>query len=95
MANLTVRNIPEALLEKLRLLSEIERRSLNSELLVVIEAGLNHLEKRPVSPSFHISAETQVSLWGEISGKWKDQRSKEEQIRETYEARTLGRDFSL
>ncbi len=40
MANLTVRNIPDELLNKIRLLSIIEKRSVNSEILMVLEKGL-------------------------------------------------------
>ncbi len=40
MPNITVRNIPEDLLDKLRTLSEIERRSLNSEILIALERGV-------------------------------------------------------
>ena len=41
MANFTVRNIPDELLNKIRLLSIIEKRSLNSEILMVLEKGVS------------------------------------------------------
>ena len=40
MANLTLRNIPEHLLERIRSLSIAERRSLNNEILVLLERAL-------------------------------------------------------
>ena len=40
MPNITVRNIPEELLNKLRMLSTMERRSLNNEILIILEKGL-------------------------------------------------------
>lgn len=41
MANITVRNIPDELLNKLRTLSILGKRSLNSEILMVLEKGLS------------------------------------------------------
>ena len=38
--NLTVRNIPDELLDRLRTLTVIEKRSLNTEILFVLEKGL-------------------------------------------------------
>lgn len=40
MPNLTIRNIPVDVMNKLKTLSEIERRSINSEILFIIEKGL-------------------------------------------------------
>jgi hypothetical protein len=95
MANITVRNIPDSVFEKLKLLSEIERRSLNNELLIAIESGVRDLEHKLSRYDVRVSSETQVSLWTELSGKWKDSKSKDKQIKEIYDARTLGRDVTL
>jgi len=38
--NLTIRNIPDEVVNEVRTLSRIERRSLNSQMLVVLENGL-------------------------------------------------------
>lgn len=40
MATLTVRNIPEQTMEQLRGVSRAERRSVNSEVLVLIDEGV-------------------------------------------------------
>ena len=95
MANITVRNIPESVFGKLKLLSEIDRRSLNNELLIAIENGIKELERRLSVVENRISPEIQVVLWNEISGKWKDRRSKERQIKDIYETRSMGREVSL
>lgn len=95
MANITVRNIPDSVFEKLKLLSEIERRSLNNELLIAIESGVRDLEHKLSRYDVRVSSETQVSLWTELSGKWNDSKSKDKQIKEIYDARTLGRDVTL
>ncbi len=38
--NLTIRNIPDEIIEKIRTLSQIEKRSLNNEILRIIENGV-------------------------------------------------------
>jgi plasmid stability protein len=95
MANITVRNIPNSVFEKLKLLSEIERRSLNNELLIAIESGVKELEHKLSRYDIRVSSETQTALWEGLAGKWKDSKSKEKQIKEIYDARTMGRDVAL
>jgi plasmid stability protein len=95
MANITVRNIPDSIFEKLRLLSEIDRRSLNNELLVAIESGVAVLERKQAGSPAQVHPEAQVTLWKGLCGKWKDVKTKEEQIEELLEDRTLGREVSM
>jgi len=95
MSNITVRNIPDSVFEKIKLLSEIDRRSLNNQLLIVIEKGAQVMEKQFPQTRHKMSTETQVSLWLELCGQWKDKKSKEKTIKEIIDARTLGREFSL
>ena len=95
MTNITIRNIPDSIFEKLKILSEIDRRSLNNELLIAIENGVKELEHNLSRMDVRISSETQSALWGVLSGKWKDQKSKEKQIKEMFEARSMGREVSL
>jgi hypothetical protein len=95
MANITIRSIPESVFAKLKLLSEIDRRSLNNELLIAIECGLAEMERNAARSGNRLSSETQIALWGDLAGKWKDQKPKAKQIKEIYAARTMGRDVSL
>jgi plasmid stability protein len=93
MASFTLRNIPENLLEGLRILSERERRSLNNELLMVLEEGLNaKAERSGVEPP---SPELQAELWMDLCGKWEDDRSAEEIIEGIRSARSMGREVDL
>ena len=95
MANITIRNIPESVFEKIKFLSEVERRSLNNEMLVVIEMGIMELEKAHRKFRHVIGAETQAALWNELGGQWKDSKSKRQAIREIYDTRSMGREFPL
>lgn len=93
MINVTVRNIPDGIMRKLKALSVIERRSLNSEILVVIEKGLSSaIGERETR---HLSGEMQVELWKKVCGSWEDDRSTREIIDDIYANRTLGRDIKL
>lgn len=91
MPSITVRDLPEELLARIRLLSARERRSMNSEILVLIERGLDrHLDDKGL-PS-EISATTQVGIWELLAGQWRDRRSTPEIVRDIYESRTVGRE---
>lgn len=41
MKSITVRNIPDEILDAVRILSAKERRSLNNEILILLEKGLD------------------------------------------------------
>ena len=96
MPNLTIRDIPNDVLNKLRFISKTERRSINSEILIIIENGLkNYICENVVQNSTVISKETQLELWSDILGKWEDNRRTEEIINDIYDNRTKGRDVEL
>ncbi|HML95773.1 MAG TPA: hypothetical protein PKC29_10125 [Thermodesulfobacteriota bacterium] len=95
MANITIRNISQSVFDKLKLISRREKRSLNNEILRVIELGLSKIETDTGTVSSPISKETQLALWRDLSGKWSDRRSAKTIIKEIYEARTPGREVEL
>ena len=72
MANITVRNIPDELLNKIRILSVLGKRSLNSEILMVLEKGLSKESNSANYLKDHISKDTQIKLWQNLCGRWKD-----------------------
>ncbi len=92
MTNLTVRNIPDDVLEKIRTLSEVERRSLNNEILVILEKGLQLHEK---TKPRQISKEMQLSILSDICGSWEDNRSTKKIIDDIYKSRSKGRKINL
>ncbi|MBN2049194.1 MAG: hypothetical protein JW760_02015 [Spirochaetales bacterium] len=94
MASITIRNISELMLEKIRILSRSGRRSMNNELLCLIEKGLR-AEEEQFAGAYTVSREAQVSIWESISGAWEDNRSTEEIIHDIYSHRTPGRQVDL
>ena len=91
MKSITVRNIPDEIIEAVRLLSIKERRSLNNELIVIMENGLNNIR----SSSAALKTDLREDPWKKFSGKWKDKRSTKEIIDDVYSSRTIGRDIKL
>ncbi len=95
MPNITVRNIPDELLDKLRTLSVLEKRSLNSEILMILEKGLAKESKFVTNLKNYISNDTQTILWKNLCGKWKDSRSTAEIINDIIDSRSKGRSVDL
>jgi hypothetical protein len=95
VANITIRNIPDDLFEKIRRLSSVEKRSINSELLLIIERGTSVEMAEIMAKANHIPKSIQINLWRSLSKGWKDSRSTEKIIDEIYSARTTGREFEL
>ena len=93
MINLTVRNIPDEIIKKIKTLSQIDKRSLNNEILIILEKGLcNEIKNRN---KIKISKETQINMWEKLSGLWEDKRSTKEIVEDIYSNRSPGREVNL
>jgi len=95
MANLTVRNIPDESLNKIRLLSILEKRSLNSQLLMVLEKGLSNDSDSVNYVKNQLSNDTQIKLWQNLCGRWEDSRNTAEIISDIIDSRSQGRSVDL
>jgi plasmid stability protein len=95
MATLTIRNIPDDLLNKIRILSIIEKRSLNNEILMVLEKGLSKESDSVNYVKNQLSNDTQIKLWQNLCGKWKDSKSTAEIISDIIDSRSQGRKVDL
>ena len=95
MTTKTLRNIPEDVVRKVRILSERQRRSENQQMLVLLEEALELEAEKAGRHSAPISVETQVKLWQELAGRWKDDRSTKAIIEDIYRSRTPGREVDL
>lgn len=89
MSSITLKDVPEELLVRLRNAAARERRSLNQEALVLIEGALTALE------TAEERAHRQVTAWRSLAGGWESDTSFEEEIAAIYAARTPGRDVTL
>ena len=95
MPNLTVRNIPDDIFAKLKTLSILEKRSMNTEILVVLEKGVSKEIHDFKGSRNSISRETQLNIWKNLSGKWEDSRKTKDIIDDIVASRTFGRDIEL
>jgi plasmid stability protein len=95
MATLTIRNIPDDLLNKIRILSILEKRSLNNEILMVLEKGLSKESDSVNYVKNQLSNDTQIKLWQNLCGKWKDSKSTAEIISDIIGSRSQGRKVDL
>ena len=95
MANITIRNIPDEIFEQIKKLSSVEKRSINNELLVIIEKGTQSEINQFNQLKHHIPKSIQMNLWENLSGTWEDGRNTDEIIAEIYNSRTQGREISL
>ena len=95
MANITIRNIPESVFIKLKMLADIERRSLNNELLIAIEEGVRALEGKVARREVHVPPDVRVAQLRELAGKWKDKRSTAAIIKDIVSSRSMGKDIKL
>jgi hypothetical protein len=95
MANITVRSIPNPTMERIRALSVVDRRSLNSEILVLLERGLSCERPESLRPGTVPDAVTQLDLWRRLCGAWQDERSAPEIVADIRAHRTAGRTVDL
>ena len=93
--NLTIRNIPEYVIKKIKTLSQVEKRSLNNEILLVLERGTQEEIKHLFKVKKNISKNTQIKIWKRLSKEWQDDRTTDEIIDDIYNSRTTGREFEL
>jgi plasmid stability protein len=90
MSSLTIKDIPDELLEQLRERARDERRSLTQQVLVLLEKAL---ATDVIAPPDRVSE--QVEAWRRLAGGWVADESTDVEIRRLYEARTPGRDVDL
>lgn len=97
MSSLTVRDIPDDVMDAIKLLSKRERRSLNKEFIVVIERGLKAAlaDTGRMMTQDSIPLNLQEDLWKDLCGKWEDERSTGEIVADIREQRTMGREVRL
>ncbi len=89
MPSITLKDVPEALLVRLRSAAARDRRSLNQEALVLIEEGLAARE------SAEERGHRQMEAWRALAGTWASDRSFDDEVAHLYATRSVGRDLDL
>lgn len=92
MASLTLKNIPEPLLERLRERAGADRRSLTQEILYLLEDALARF---PREHGMESQARAQADAWSRLAGGWQSDLDPQEEAGQILAARTHGRGVEL
>lgn len=108
MPALTIRNIPDRTLERLRTRAARQHRSLNGEILALFEEAAGEAQEGPVymppvplppKPTFGTlraaDRRKRLEKLRSLAGSWIDERSTEEIIADIVGSRTMGREVNL
>ena len=94
MASLTIKNIPEPLLARLREQAAAENRSMNREIIRLLDMSLS--ADRSLRLEFRRTlADVQADAWSRLGGNWMSDVPVEEEISDIYSARSGGREIAF
>lgn len=95
MASVTIKNIPDEILERLRRRAAADHRSLNKEVIYLLGASLSNT-LAPDDPVYRKEvADRQAEAWTRLAGRWDSDQRVEDEIADIYSARSEGRDIAL
>ncbi|MBQ3343989.1 MAG: Arc family DNA-binding protein [Kiritimatiellae bacterium] len=93
MATVTVRELPTKTLDALKMRASVNHRSLNGEILCIFDYAVSGMSEFDFIRENR--ARRQRQALRAVFGKWEDDRSEEDIVKEIEEARTKGREVSL
>jgi plasmid stability protein len=95
MPSLTIKDLPDPLWARLRQRAAADRRSLNREVIHLLDRVLAEGSAAPVAVALTEQIEAQVRAWQTLAGRWDSDREPAEEIDALYAARTPGRRVEL
>jgi len=95
MASITIKDIPQVLLERLRERAAMDRRSMNKEAVHLLELALSGTISEDEALTVARRVEAQVEAWRRLAGRWDSEREANHEIDEIYAGRTRGRSVEL
>lgn len=96
MSSLTLKNLPVDLLERLRLRARQQRRSLNSEAVLLLEQAVSGDPGDSPAQAGAMERDAQLAAWARLSGRWPGGDAALAAMAADIEAsRTLGREIDL
>ena len=95
MPSLTIKDIPDPLLARLRERAATDQRSLNREVVHLLDRVLSEVSAAPAAVALTEQIEAQVRAWQTLAGRWDSDRELAEEIGDLYAARTVGRPVDL
>lgn len=94
MASITIKNIPDRLLARLREQAAMEQRSMNKEIIRLLDIGLSAERAHPMEYRRRL-AETQAAAWSRLCGRWVSDTPVEDEVAAIYSARSGGRKVEM
>ena len=95
MPSVTIKDIPDEIMVRLRRRATSDHRSLNKEVIHLLDAALsNHIAPDDMVHKRAV-ADRQAEAWNRLAGRWDSDRPIEEEIADIYSARSEGRDINL
>ena len=94
VASVTVKNIPDRLLARLREHAAMQNRSMNKEIIRLLDASLSADRMHPAQYR-RAAADAQVQAWSRLAGRWSSDVPAEDEIAGIYAARSSGREIEL
>ena len=94
MASITIKNIPDQLLARLRERAAVEQRSMNKEIIRLLDRALAADRNRPLEHR-RARANAQARAWSRLGGRWVCDLPIENEIADILAARSPGREIEL
>jgi len=95
MPSLTIKQISAELLARLRARASQDGRSLNKEVIHLLERALSALVTLDDGLQQASEAQRQADAWSRLAGRWESDRTAAQEIKELRAARTTGRSVKL
>ena len=94
MASITIKGIPDQLLARLRKRAAMERRSMNKEIIRLLDLSLSAQRTYPAEQRRTLAV-TQAEAWSRLGGRWISDVPVEDEVGGIYSARSGGREIEL
>ena len=94
VASITIKNIPDRLLTRLRERAAMENRSMNREIIRLLDMSLSaeRIDRLEHQRTF---ADSQAEAWSRLGGRWISDAPIEDEIAGIYAARSGGREIEF
>jgi plasmid stability protein len=93
MTSLTIKNLPDDLLEALRVAAEKDRRSVTQEIIYLLYGALQDRLVPQPSPVRDVAA--QIAAWRKLAGAWPSDVDPSAEAEEIMSSRTPGREVDF
>jgi len=95
MPSITIKDIPQDLLERLRRQAAHDKRSMNKEVVHLLDLALSGEMAPADAATMGRRIDAQVQAWSRLAGRWESDLETDDEIEQIYAARTPGRRVDL